>query len=397
MTPRDIACLLIPILMLTGCFPSADPTLGVVTEQPEDSATSRPGGTQLSSSDAYLFLVTTSTPITYDLARIPEACLLRSSPCKELQTIHHFPTESFTPSSLSPFHWSPDGSQALILNAYTSELLRLNPSVAEISQVVASFHAITDQLAWSPDGDWVALAAEGPDPYTSRVVMLNSQTDEVWELLEDLEGIKFPLGWISAHELVFLQVRYEYPDGDASQKKTIAGQDLLKVNTEVLAYERLVGSLDFRGDSLPAVSPDGTTIATTVVRSGKAVLDVYSSAGTMLRSFGAYSVPVWSPDGRRIAATLHEGDGYSVAILDPVGDEERKLLRLDSPPLVIWSPNGVDLAITSRAPNEQGSGETLILYRVSSAGGETQVTDLGKVVGAGYEVLSISFRPGTLP
>lgn len=341
-------------------------------------------------------LSTKSPPITYSLIQIPTACMNSFSQCIKIDRIIQFPATDFSPASLSPLHWSPDGSKALLLNTNGSELLMLDSSISKVFGISINFQVISDQIVWSPDGNKVAISVQDPDPYGSRVVLFEPLNNDFQYLSTDLEGMLFPIGWINTKELVLLQVRYEYSTGDIRQKKVIAGQSLIKMNTNDLTYEILIPNLVLRGDSLPSVSSDGTMVAATVVRNDEAFLDIYSIEGILLRSFGAYTNPRWSSDNRHIAGILQEGNGYSVVTLDLEGEVERNMANLASLPELTWFPNGIDLLIATRNLDEMGSDE-MFFYINSSSNGENQEIDLDGVTKGELIVISISFRPGNFP
>ncbi|MDP9394740.1 MAG: S9 family peptidase [Actinomycetota bacterium] len=125
--------------------------------------------------------------------------------------------------------------------------------------------------------------------------------------------------------------------------------------------------------SSPAVAPDGRLVAYVVTRVDLEVND-YRSAVWLVATDGSGApwqltsgaardaVPVWSPDGRRIAFASDRGEGarrYGVHVV-PVatGGETVTLVRRDEACSGLsWSPDGRHLAFSSRVRDERYAEE----------------------------------------
>jgi TolB protein len=114
---------------------------------------------------------------------------------------------------------------------------------------------------------------------------------------------------------------------------------------------------------LPAVAPDGKAAAFTSYRSGKP--DIYlerpGGAPVPLVSAGRMATGVaYSPDGKRIAYSLAQGDATNVWVANADGSSARQLTDstyfINSSPS--WSPDGKRLAIVS---NRAGSPQIYVL------------------------------------
>jgi hypothetical protein len=134
------------------------------------------------------------------------------------------------------------------------------------------------------------------------------------------------------------------------------------------------------GDELPALSPDGTTIAFVSRRTGNDSIFLMKVDGSDLRRLtapitdGGDSWPSWSPDGRSIVfGSDRELGGDDLWIIDADGTGLRMLF--DDPDQSdlwpAWSPSGDVIAFVSTTADRTGSN----VYMVRPDGtGLTQVT-----------------------
>ncbi|MFO0283942.1 MAG: TolB family protein, partial [Acidobacteriota bacterium] len=114
----------------------------------------------------------------------------------------------------------------------------------------------------------------------------------------------------------------------------------------------------------PAISPDGKLIVFSRAHAGmmkdrnRANLWLVDAAEGRLRELtnGTWrdSVPVWSPDGNRIAF-LSDRDGTTqLHVMWVETREVAQLTRLEKAPASItWSPDGSRIAFTQRVPDEE--------------------------------------------
>ena len=136
------------------------------------------------------------------------------------------------------------------------------------------------------------------------------------------------------------------------------------------------------------VSPDGSTIAFTLLG------DIYTvpmsgGAATRIAEGMAWEVhPRFSPDGKRIAFTSDRGGGNNIWIMNADGSDKRQLtkesFRLLNQPT--WSPDGRFIAAKKHFTTQRslGTGE-IWMYHVSGGGGvqvvERRNTQLQKELG----------------
>jgi len=123
-------------------------------------------------------------------------------------------------------------------------------------------------------------------------------------------------------------------------------------------------------NTLPTIGPDGT-VAFTSFRSGKPDLYVSKNAAAprVLVASGRMATGVaYSPDGRRIAYSLADGESAQIFVASADGSSPRQLTNtpffINTSPS--WSPDGKRLAFVSNR------GGTPQVYVMSSEGGEAK-------------------------
>ena len=95
--------------------------------------------------------------------------------------------------------------------------------------------------------------------------------------------------------------------------------------------------------SLPSWSPDGRKILFVSERDGNVEVYVMNPDGSGRRNLtrhpGHDSAPSWSPDGRKIVFTTKRDGNFEVYVMNADGSEQRNLTRNPAPDRSpIWSP-----------------------------------------------------------
>jgi TolB protein len=98
--------------------------------------------------------------------------------------------------------------------------------------------------------------------------------------------------------------------------------------------------------SLPVWSPDGRKIAFVSDRDGNFEVYVMNADGTGKRNLtrhpGHDSAPSWSPDGRKIAFTTKRDGNFEVYVMNADGSEQRNVTRNPAPDRApIWLPGRI--------------------------------------------------------
>jgi Tol biopolymer transport system component len=201
--------------------------------------------------------------------------------------------------------------------------------------------AVDDEPAWSADGRQIAFVRY---PY--------ERPPDVWVMGADGSGQRQ-----LTHDAE-LQSPAWSPDG--TSLLAVAAAEL---NRSLKLIDVSTGEVrdlfdDPGAESSAQWSPDGRSIAFTLLRRGATNEDIYAinadgSGPRQLTSDPAYEYqPRWSPDGRRIAF-IRDG---AVWVMDADGGKAKRLtppLRADSP---TWSPDGRRLAFVIAGTGEMNAG-----------------------------------------
>jgi Tol biopolymer transport system component len=135
------------------------------------------------------------------------------------------------------------------------------------------------------------------------------------------------------------------------QRAIGGGSDVYTANSDGTEVHRLTTT---GGNVQPRWSPDGTRIAFTSWRSGRAEVWTMNADGTdqqrvVALEHGAY-MPDWSPDGARLAFSAGRGDGnFDVYITNPDGTNLQRITSTESWFGPRWSPDGSRLAVRPMA------------------------------------------------
>ena len=232
--------------------------------------------------------------------------------------------------------------------------------------------AFKQDVAWSPDGEWLAYSEYRgageyrPEGWAVHVVRADGSAERV--LVENAFGVSWsPMG----DRVAFGSGR----DGDP-EIYTIAadGTDLRRVTQRP------------GKDQLPAWSPDGSRIAFCSERDGNLDIFVVAPDGTgeaRVTSDPAKDYnPAWSRDGERIVFFRERGDGKDqIHSIGADGKEERAITSDDANNIFpSFLPDGRIAFVSAR------KGEKEKLVRVGSDGG-------GREVVAGVETFYARWSP----
>ncbi len=151
-------------------------------------------------------------------------------------------------------------------------------------------------------------------------------------------------------------------------RKTTQGKDIYLADWDGRGAQLVAGG---GINVLPALHPDGATVAYTSFRKGKP--DLYSqrvggAPNTLVQTGRMATGLAYSPDGSRIAYSLADGESAQIYISGADGSSPRAITNtpyfINSSPS--WSPDGKRLAFVS---NRGGSPQ---VYVMSSEGGEAK-------------------------
>jgi Tol biopolymer transport system component/DNA-binding winged helix-turn-helix (wHTH) protein len=278
------------------------------------------------------------------------------APGSEPESSMSVPLTSF-PGREQTATWSPDGRQvAFAWNGEKQEHFDIYLTQPGSSQVLRLTGEGGDNInpAWSPDGRWIGYVTQ--TAAGSSLNLVSPLGGPVRTVLTS-ETAMGGLSWLPDSRAVVLEII------PGPHKPTV----LWTVSVKTGGHRELTSPPSgIPGDTAPAVSPDGTTVAfcrATFWRTAELyLLDLkpdLSPAGPERRitDLGFVAWPAWTPDGRRILFRAPRG-GAGMWKADRTGRHVRPILELPptaTQPALARRPGGYDsLAFTNT------TGETRI-------------------------------------
>lgn len=257
--------------------------------------------------------------------------------------------------------WSPDGKHIMFTSGQGGELYVSTPDGSEVRRL--SGRLVDPQLdppyypsyAWSPDGASLAYVRADGEQYGLWVA--DFEGGEPRELVGGSSRMQF-LGWLTDGRIYIL---------------------VEEAGVQVLYAVAVDGSEPKRAAELPfdafeaAMSPDGTYIVFNARETEEGTerfwIMAVGDSRKMILLPGVAELPVWSPDGNRIAFSYSEADG----------DPDIYIIRSDGGGLInatshagfadrepVWSRDGSRLAFTACTFTEDGFGADDQIYIVNA-------------------------------
>jgi dipeptidyl aminopeptidase/acylaminoacyl peptidase len=214
--------------------------------------------------------------------------------------------------------------------------------------------AFPDHLVASPRGDavaWVLNAAGVRNVWVARAPgwraapITKFHADDGQEIGEiawrpDSAGLVFTRGGDANR-------RGEFPNPDSNP----AG-----VRQEIWMASVAAGSVKLADGHLPAISPDGATVAW-ILNGQVWAMPLAGHPAQLIHARGSAVSLCWSPDGARLAFTSDRGDHAFIAVYD-VHEKSLRFLdpSVDTDQSPVWSPDGKQIAFI-RLPAASGDFE----------------------------------------
>jgi len=241
---------------------------------------------------------------------------------------------------------SPDGRMVLAVavreeGGEHGEQMTVLPAGGSATRALGPASSRARSPSWAPDGRW--LVFESDRQSFRDLYRIGVDGSGLRRLTNNREGNFDPAVSPDGRSIAFASSR----DGDA---------EVYVMRSDGGGQRRLTAF--FRDDWGPRWSPDGGTIAFLSNREGSDRIFLVAPDGTGLRKLNADSTRslgqeadiAWSPDGSRIAHTLHAGPGVSrIRIVDVRTGAAREVGGVTAASQPAWSPDGRFLAFTASA------------------------------------------------
>jgi Tol biopolymer transport system component len=296
------------------------------------------------------------------LVKLPADCLLNKTPCPEPEEIPGYPNND---EMVVPLTWSRDGTLAAVPysapdNPDRFALYLFNP-VDSSWKALAEFKGLYAEVAWSPDGKWIAFRPQTVNIDDLFVIRPDgSELTNITSAQYPDQERHFILGGWLGDELIYVvnspivAEAYRWKPGDTSPHK----------------MADLTGSY---GWLLP--SPDGNlVILMTADPSGGLSLALMNPAGKITRTLASFQdlslgLYAWDTDGKRLAFAVYHPqiDTCEVYLIGTDGTGLRQVYSGQGVQALIFSLDGKFLAI------EGGDASGRHIYLSPTGGGKQQI------------------------
>jgi WD40 repeat protein len=306
--------------------------------------------------DIYILLRPVKPPFLLALARWPAACLISPDSCPPIELLYQDRNADQPILRQTDLVFSPDGNTIWWNNDYQQNIFSLDGVSKVIRPVAQNILAIRGDFQWSPDGRWVALAAQGNGPFDGQVMLIDSKTGGRQILLSTPNEIKFPVGWINNHELLVIVLGYG-PPPDNPDGKWVENRQSLAV-LDVASGKSREAMHDFLGVSSNSLSPDRQWLAYYQNDHGTPNLYLQSLVeDKKLDLKTEQELLGWSPDSQWIALRSSSGD---VSVLHPDGTGEQKIAAFPGDMISLrWFIDNIRLLAREYRTKQDGTDEVV--------------------------------------
>lgn len=303
--------------------------------------------------------------------------------------------------------WSPDGSRiAFLRTGKVDTAVFVSPSGGGVHGIVTEVHpnrleTVGSHLAWSPDGDWLALADKRTPEEPFRIFLVRVATGEKQPLTKppaNFIGDTCPafspdgrtVSFLRSHSSGVTELYTVARDGTGERRLTNDGRATVSQTWTPDGRSLVFSSIRTGGFHLWAIPAQGGTprrlpgigegaSEAAFTRDGK--LMAYShffvdanmwqlpTAGgaprAAITSTQYDSSPQFSPDGTRVAFRSNRGGFHEIWTSDPDGRHATQVTRFGGPLTGTprWSPDGQWIAFDSRPEGQPD------IFVIPSAGG----------------------------
>ncbi len=311
-----------------------------------------------------LYFVVDRSPDALQLYRLPGSCITQTEACPRPEPVEGFVNQH---STIRPLVWSPDGSQAALVQENT--LFVYGPETAEWKAVV-QFPILPFDPVWSPDGEWLIFTVQNQGDHQDLYAVhpdgsaLQDLTNGLFH--DDLTTL-FVDGWTADGRLIFTAI------------SGLEGKSYFLRLGE--ANPVLVSDRSYN-HGVVAVSPDGTHMAYSASENSAVAIyhaqlnDLVTGASEPKRiaSFQSAAVQqmLWTPDGESLVFLIASGGSpetfvNTVYTMRSDGSEMRQIFQQPNLQRLTFASDGGHI-LAEGASNGR-------IYIIPLEGGEPRLLD----------------------